>query len=449
MKDAKCYSTSTVGSLWSMEKWQDDDAAAAPTLFVRLPSAQSLSRGPDVARLLLPPQPSRRSVSRMRCRSRYTISTSVVTLAADATMMAPKMARSFDCRCWQPSRSGVRSRSSSPCSRSGPLHTSWAGSSCPSEAGRWRWSRLRNQSTLQSQTSGFSVRSNSTRCFQGSSSSWKVAILLSRSDTLRMWGSPAKAPSSSSSSSLLEAIVIDSRFGLAENAPDCTWRRLSAPEMSIDFRLASPKNAPSGMVSKSFCPMVSSSSRFNPLSCTVGTFSRWLSERSSERMFSSPRNVSLVMFTSIEPCMSRRRSCASPSNAPGSTRNSEFVPRYSSASPLSGVSESVGIVLIELSSSFGSALNSSLPISSIKLPLRFSTRSSSSPPNNCIDESIDLMRLNLITSRPIEGFSAIGSTSSSPSPHVTCSFSSSQTHRFGQYETAPTAVASTKSPTTA
>uniref|UniRef100_A0A182QL33 Uncharacterized protein n=1 Tax=Anopheles farauti TaxID=69004 RepID=A0A182QL33_9DIPT len=83
--------------------------------------------------------------------------------------------------------------------------------------------------------------------------------------------------------------------------------------------------------------MVNSSSRFNPLSCTVGTFSRWLSEMSSERMFSSPRNVSVVMLTSIEPWMSSRRSCVNPSNAPGSTLNSAFVPRYSSASPFSGL----------------------------------------------------------------------------------------------------------------
>uniref|UniRef100_A0AAG5DNQ4 Uncharacterized protein n=1 Tax=Anopheles atroparvus TaxID=41427 RepID=A0AAG5DNQ4_ANOAO len=262
-------------------------------------------------------------------------------------MMAPKMARSFDCKCWQPSRSAVRSRSSSPCSRSGPVHTTWA-SSCAS--GFPRCSKFLSQSTLQSHTSGFSVRSYSTRCFHGSSSSWNVPILLSRRDTLRRCGNPEKAPSSSSCSSLFEAMVTDSRFGLAEKAPDWICRRFSAPEMSIDLRLDSPKKAPSGMTSKSFWPIVRSSSRFSPLSCTVGTFSRWLSEMSSERMFSSPRNVSTVMLTSIEPWMSRRRSCPNPSNAPGSTLNSEFVPRYSSAKPRSGVSESVGMVLMELSS---------------------------------------------------------------------------------------------------
>uniref|UniRef100_A0A182M918 Uncharacterized protein n=1 Tax=Anopheles culicifacies TaxID=139723 RepID=A0A182M918_9DIPT len=76
-----------------------------------------------------------------------------------------------------------------------------------------------------------------------------------------MWGNPEKAPSSNSASIRFEAITIVSRLVLEANAPDWMRCKLSAPEMDTLRKLESPKNAPSGITSKSFCPIDSSSSR--------------------------------------------------------------------------------------------------------------------------------------------------------------------------------------------
>uniref|UniRef100_A0A182J4S8 Uncharacterized protein n=1 Tax=Anopheles atroparvus TaxID=41427 RepID=A0A182J4S8_ANOAO len=187
----------------------------------------------------------------------------VVIEAAEATSTAPTTALSLSDWCWwQPSSSELISRNASPPKRSGYWQITWF---CSVSMGFSR-SRSFIQRMWQLQTSGLPETSKFRNCFHGSSSSRNVRMALSRRITFSI---PEKAPSSSSASRRFDAITTVSRLVLAANAPDWMRCRFSAPEMDTLRRFDSPKKAPSGMISKSFWPRDSSSSRPSMLSATT------------------------------------------------------------------------------------------------------------------------------------------------------------------------------------
>lgn len=109
-----------------------------------------------------------------------------------------------------------------------------------------------NQSRLQSQIKGFSLKSSRRSSFQATRDSENPVNALSRSIKCLKLGNPAREPSSIVVSRLLLFNTSVSRFALSENAPRSTVVNNFAADMSSFFNLDRPWKAPDLRIVKKF-----------------------------------------------------------------------------------------------------------------------------------------------------------------------------------------------------